>query len=191
MDLSSALGEIGFSLSSYMDTFANRIATALTARGMKPTDLVRQKVLSKAGVYFLLDGTTKPDKVSAVTVSKLCKALSVDWQWLLHGRGSMGEAGSASQRARIDPDKLALAIAALRRVAERNGYEYDPQTHPVETIAAYQAALIAGSDPNAMIDFGSRVAELIQPHRGSDAESTGGDREAVTPHRKRIRKKTG
>lgn len=72
---------------------ADRINKALAARGMTPADLIARKVLSKAGVYFLLDGTTTAAKVRADTVEKLCKALSVRREWLLHGRGSMDESG--------------------------------------------------------------------------------------------------
>lgn len=73
--------------SSPMDTFSQRLQRALTLRGMKPADLVARKVLSKAGIYFLLDGTTKPEKIREETVTKLCKALSVNREWLLHGKG--------------------------------------------------------------------------------------------------------
>lgn len=72
-----------------MNTFADRIQKALEARNMKPSDLIRQKVLSKAGVYFLLDGTTTPEKVRETTVAKLCKTLHVSREWLMEGRGDM------------------------------------------------------------------------------------------------------
>lgn len=120
--------------------------------------------------------------------------LGINSTWLLYGSGNMsaGEQPAlqpASQPARIDPDKLALAIAALRRVAERNGYEYDPQTHPVETVAAYELAfLMDEADRAAAVDFGGQVVELFQ-HRGKDA--TGGSTEAVTPHRGRDDAKAG
>lgn len=73
--------------SSPMDTMAERLKRALSLRGMSPTDLIDQKVLSKAGVYFILDGTTKAATVRASTISKLCKALGVNAEWLQHGRG--------------------------------------------------------------------------------------------------------
>lgn len=70
-----------------MDTMGERLKRAMTLRGVKPADLVRQKVLSKAGIYFLLNGTTTHDKVRATTIAKVCKALNINRDWLLHGRG--------------------------------------------------------------------------------------------------------
>lgn len=54
---------------------------------MTAGDLIRAKVLSRAGVYFLLDGTTKADKVRETTVGRLCKVLGVNVAWLTQGRG--------------------------------------------------------------------------------------------------------
>lgn len=59
----------------------------MTLRDMTPADLVARKVLSKAGIYFILDGTTKADKIRSSTIDKLCKALGVNAQWLQYGRG--------------------------------------------------------------------------------------------------------
>ncbi|MCC8492318.1 S24 family peptidase [Xanthomonas citri] len=66
---------------------AERLKRALTLRGMTPADLVSSKVLSKAGIYFILDGTTKAEKIRSSTVDKLCKALGVNAQWLQYGKG--------------------------------------------------------------------------------------------------------
>jgi phage repressor protein C with HTH and peptisase S24 domain len=72
-----------------MDTMADRLKLALKVRGMTPADLIQQKVLSRAGVYFLLDGTTKAEGVKAATITKLCKVLRIERDWLLTGRGQM------------------------------------------------------------------------------------------------------
>lgn len=56
---------------------------------MAPTDLIARKVLSKAGIYFILDGTTKPEKIRADTVGKLSRALGVSGEWIQYGRGPM------------------------------------------------------------------------------------------------------
>lgn len=76
-------------ISSSMDTMAERVKRALEVRGMTPSDLIARKVLSKAGIYFILDGTTKPEKIRATTLEKLSRALSVTTEWLQHGRGPM------------------------------------------------------------------------------------------------------
>ena len=52
-------------------------------------DLIAKKVLSKAGVYFILDGTTKADKIRATTVDKLSRALGVSGEWIQYGKGPM------------------------------------------------------------------------------------------------------
>lgn len=81
---SSQLGEYG---SSPMDNLADRLQRALHLRGLKPADLADRRVMSRAGVYFILNGTTKADKIREDTVTKLCRALGVNREWLLHGRG--------------------------------------------------------------------------------------------------------
>ncbi len=68
---------------------AERVKQALELRGMTPTDLIARKVLSKAGIYFILDGTTKAEKIRATTVEKLSRALNVSGEWIQHGRGPM------------------------------------------------------------------------------------------------------
>lgn len=68
---------------------AGRLKRALALRDMTPAELVARKVMSKAGIYFILDGTTKPDKVRADTVAKLSKALRISREWLVTGKGSI------------------------------------------------------------------------------------------------------
>jgi len=79
-----------------MDTMAERLKRALTLRGMSPSDLIARKVLSKAGIYFLLDGTTTAEKVRATTISNLSKALQVNPDWLQYGRGPIEGSNHAS-----------------------------------------------------------------------------------------------
>lgn len=75
--------------SSHMDTMAERVKRAMALRGMTAPDLIARKVLSKAGIYFILDGTTKAEKIRAATVAKLSAALQVNAEWLQYGRGPM------------------------------------------------------------------------------------------------------
>lgn len=72
-----------------MDTFGGRLKIAMDAREMTAGDLIRAKVLSKAGVYFLLDGTTTRDKVRDSTIAKLCGVLKISRAWLIDGKGDM------------------------------------------------------------------------------------------------------
>ncbi len=75
--------------SSHMETMAERVKKAMALRGMTAPDLIARKVLSKAGIYFILDGTTKAEKIRASTVAKLSAALQVNPDWLQYGRGPM------------------------------------------------------------------------------------------------------
>ncbi len=75
--------------SSHMSTMAERVKQAMALRGMTAPDLIARKVLSKAGIYFILDGTTKAEKIRAATVAKLSAALQVNPEWLQYGRGPM------------------------------------------------------------------------------------------------------
>ena len=86
-----------------MDTMAERVKRALDFRQMTPGDLIARKVLSKAGIYFILDGTTKPEKIRADTVAKLSRALGVSGEWIQYGRGSMESATALADPARPLP----------------------------------------------------------------------------------------
>lgn len=70
-----------------MDTLPERLRRALALRSKTVADLIRDTKLSKAAVYFILDGTTQPDKIRDATVNKLCRALGVSRDWLLQGKG--------------------------------------------------------------------------------------------------------
>lgn len=85
---SSTLDPLSVTISP-MDTFGGRLTRAMEVRGAEPKDLIRATGLSKAAIYFLLNGTTTQDKVRSTTVTKLCKALHISDLWLTQGRGSM------------------------------------------------------------------------------------------------------
>lgn len=134
---------------------------------MTPADLVRQRVLSKAAVYFWLDDTAKPDKVRADSVAKVCKALRISRDWLLTGRGPMdsdSEPQSQSHAARLEPAMLAESIAALRHVAARRGWAYDPETHAEATCFAYEMRAMLPENPSTadVIDFAEKVGDRLR-----------------------------
>lgn len=70
-----------------MDTMGERLQRAMSLRGFGVMDLVRAKVMSRANVYLILNGTTQPDKIREDTVDKLCRFLQINRAWLLHGKG--------------------------------------------------------------------------------------------------------
>lgn len=146
---------------------------------MTPADLVRQNVLSKAAIYFWLDDTAKPDKVRADSVSKVCKALRINREWLLTGRGGMdatSEPQSQSQSLKLDPVILAESIAACRSLAKRQGWDYDPQFNADVTCDAYTLRLLLPDAPSQtdVIDFGQKVAERLAREFGNGSDGGSG-----------------
>lgn len=97
---------------------AERLKRALTLRGMTPADLVSSKVLSKAGIYFILDGTTKAEKIRSSTVDKLCKALGVNAQWLQYGKGPI-----EGQASLVDDGDYADVVGYSQAAGLGNGAE--------------------------------------------------------------------
>lgn len=108
---------------------AERLKRALSLRGLTPADLVAQKVLSKAGIYFILDGTTKQDTIRSSTVDKLAKALRVNRDWLQYGRGQIeGQSESNGDEGWADVLGYAQAVG-LGRGAEAQEYA---ETHSLK-----------------------------------------------------------
>lgn len=107
---------------------AERLKRALALREMTPADLVKARVLSKAGVYFILDGTTKAETIRAETVAKLCKALRVNRDWLQYGRGPIEGADSRSEPDWKDVTGYAQAVG-LGAGAEAQEYA---ETHSLK-----------------------------------------------------------
>jgi DNA-binding Xre family transcriptional regulator len=99
-----------------MDTMAERLAFALVQRTMTAPDLIaatRQrgmKKLSKATIYFILDGTTKPEKIRAGTVETICRILKIQREWLLWGTPPMdSDTGKAQPKGTQAVTALDLA----------------------------------------------------------------------------------
>jgi transcriptional regulator with XRE-family HTH domain len=156
-----------------MGDFSTRLRDAMG--DLQAPTLADRAGVTKQTIYNILDGVTKAEKVRAVTLFDLAKALDVTPQWLLHGKGDRRPV--VSQPARIDGTKLAESIAALRQVAKRRGWNYDPETHPLETEYAYALRCALPDTPSTadVIDFGERLADrLRQRAEGTDGQSDGG-----------------
>lgn len=80
-----------------MSTMADRIKELLTERKMDARDLIREKIASKAGVYFLLDGTTSAENVRASTVLELARVLRTSPNYIVCGKGPR-DSGHADAR---------------------------------------------------------------------------------------------
>lgn len=113
--LSSAQDRFPATVSKHMDTMGQRLRFALTEREMKPKDLIKATRLSRATIYFVLGGPTKPEKITANTVEKICRALRIRREWLLKGEPPMdsdiGKAQPKSTPAATVPDVHELHVA--------------------------------------------------------------------------------
>jgi DNA-binding Xre family transcriptional regulator len=147
-------------------TLASRLRAAIEARGMTPPDLIRATGLSRAAVYFLLDGTTTAAKVRSTTVDKLCKALAVSRDYLVDGRGPMVEpvtVSAQSETVRLDPGIVATVATAMGIYLGRRGQVLD-LTDPEQAAAfsdAYAELVAARATPSPELTAGAVVADLM------------------------------
>lgn len=70
-------------------TMGTRLKEALDARQRMPPDLINALGVAKGTVYNILNDVTKPEKVWADTLYKLCTYLRISPDWLLYGKGGM------------------------------------------------------------------------------------------------------
>ncbi len=100
----------------------------MTLRQKTVPDLVTAKVMSRANVYLLLDGTTRPDKIRQSTVEKLCAFLRINREWLVHGRGPIEGGEAANDEDWSDVLGYAQAVG-LGKGAEAQEYA---ETHKLK-----------------------------------------------------------
>ncbi|WP_225562193.1 helix-turn-helix transcriptional regulator [Pseudoxanthomonas sp. PXM04] len=160
-----------------MPSFAENLRALRLARKMTQEQLALAcgwSGQSRIANYESTSPSAREPKVSEVPV--LARALGVSIAELF------GEAAplQGSQSGRLDPAKLAESIAALRQVARNNGWAYDPETHPAETLFAYELSCALPDAPSTadVIDFGAKVAERLrqrveQDGRQGTGQSTG------------------
>ena len=161
--MSSGLDGFLDSVSSTMDTFKDRLHRALTARQLKPADLIKAGVLSKAGIYFLLDGTTSVENVKDATIAKLCKALRVDRTWLMTGRGSM-----EPQEATNDPDWTDIT-ASTQGLAAGGGVVPDDWAETHKLKFRQSSLLRKGLKPKALLVHYARGDSMEPMIKDGDA----------------------
>lgn len=159
---------------------SNRLRRAMEIRGLAVSDLLSKVGVSKSSLYFLLDGTTKADKVRYVTVSDVCKALRISPEWLVYGNGSMEP---VSQAVQLDADTIEDAQQALTAVARIQGlspgkaqsFIYSPSNLAVAINAVLEVASGGGTGDGRIIDFMARIADKMrtgsfdETQRGTDA----------------------
>lgn len=146
-----------------MEKWAERIQEQLLAKGLNLQGLAKACGKSQPSVWqWFNDSDSKPATrmIMADNAVAAARYLGTSVEYLMTGTG----VASPSQSVGFDPGKLATSIAALRQVAKRQGWSYDPETHPDQTLAAYQLACSLPETPTTadVIDFGARVADLLR-----------------------------
>jgi DNA-binding Xre family transcriptional regulator len=153
-----------------MPFMKERLAAALLQRQRDPMDLVRElqrakAKFSKATVYWILDGKTKPETVRADTVFRICDALNLNPRWLVYGKGSMDADHEIrqSQGAGMTQETIAAGIELLRDFLGETERPAAKLLDPDYLAAAIATYAEAGQDtpPRVLgIRFGERIREL-------------------------------
>ena len=189
-----------------MNTMGERLRAAMDAKGLRPDDLVAKKVLSRAGVYQWLGDTVRPDKVRADTVTKLCKVLGVERDWLLEGKGPRlarpdnltdsrlpHEPETPSQVLGLDLAKLATAQKFLEDVFAGNGLKF-VASEQTTLLAAVYDELMTKSESN-LVEMAARFGKRIRGNDGRQreagsaiADDRGGDGESSKQARTKTRR---
>lgn len=170
---------------------SDRLRRAMEIRGLAVSDLLSRVGVSKSSLYFLLDGTTRADKVRYVTVADISKAPKISPEWLVYGSGSMD---AVSQSVQLDADTIEDAQQALSAVARIQGLSQtkaqafigSPSNLAVAINAVLEVASGGGSGEGRIIDFMARIADKMrtgsidETQRGTDAGSNSDTRTATS-----------
>lgn len=156
-------------------SLSDRLKSAMAARKITVADLLERTEISKAGLYFILDGTTHPEKVRFQTIHGICKALQISPDWLVFGFGDMetGRGGLPSQGLRIDSDTVRGAQVALRAIAQVQGlpaaeipdWVNDPErlAMAIDCVLTVKAEISTGGN---IIDLMAKIADRIRQSGG-------------------------
>jgi transcriptional regulator with XRE-family HTH domain len=96
-----------------MDTLPERLRHAMQASRRDAAQVAHLAGISAQSVYNLTSGTTKPETVRAQTLFNLAGALKCDAEWLLTGKNSGTQSGTASHLLRVDRAILHEALTLL------------------------------------------------------------------------------
>lgn len=156
-----------------MTTLAHRLDRAMKLRGWTvPAQFAREAELSKGGLAYILDGTTKADTIRAVTVDRLAQVLRINRDWLLYGIGPMegaapGPGVSVSYVPRLDPAIVQPALAMTKTMVGK-GAQFDPFGDVPLFIAAYELMADATVENRARFDAELTKRVLAGTDRGSN-----------------------
>ena len=167
-------------------TLSDRLRHALTVRNLSVSDMTSRVDISQAAFYFLLGGTTTPDKVRFSTIYDICKALRISPEWLMYGHGEMdaGRVPGQSHSLRITADIIRDAQAALRSMARIGGHPPSWEADPENLALAINTVIEVGTaDGGNVIDLMAKIADTMRKGAGDavDGGTNGrGDTTAVS-----------
>lgn len=165
LGLSSHLGTCAPTVSKHMDTMAERLKRAIAARGMTPGSLIKAAKLSRATIYFLLDGTTSAEKVRASTVEVICRALRIRREWLLEGKGSMNSDNDSRDHS-ATPIAIANDVHDIRLALSLTAKALAASIRPAG--AALLKELEESGEPLADKSFLGELAKALRAEVGAD-----------------------
>ena len=150
----------------------DRLAEALADKGMTPAALIKQVGVSKATVYWILDGKTKAETVRADTAFRIADALGVQARWLVTGRGP--KIAGESQSAGLPVENIAAAMKSLRDYLESTGKPsirlFDPD-YLAPALKLHARSLHPGHLEG--MEFAREIQQVESGHdRGREAEDS-------------------
>lgn len=150
----------------------SRLKEAMQLRKLTVADLVSRTGMSKAALYFLLDGTSAPEGVKYSTVQGLCRALRISPEWLMTGVGGM-EPQRASQAVGIDADTIRdaqealAAIARIQGVAAANRAEWVNEAERLALAINTVLSVQSEATQSNVIDLMARIAARMRSGEGN------------------------
>lgn len=140
-----------------MQTFADRLAAALTARGWSQNRLEREAKLSRGHVNRIIHG--KGARAAPETLVTIARVLGIDHDWLTTGRGSMFSSG---EPAALPVSPASETRVTLDAVADLVNSAYDPTVHlPSDAMLVGEALQIAATFRRAHVDPTAYVRRLL------------------------------
>jgi transcriptional regulator with XRE-family HTH domain len=126
-----------------MDTLANMIERAMAERGMDAPAVAKASGLTKQSVYNVLNGTTQWDKIRAVTLFALARALGTREALTLY-TGSPEELLGSSHSLGIDADTLVEAEKLVAIEERIKGADYPPEQRMRRVAQVYEKVAADG-----------------------------------------------
>ncbi|MGS0980993.1 XRE family transcriptional regulator [Burkholderia glumae] len=107
-----------------MKTLAERIKTAMSAKGMKQVELAAATGLTRGAVSLWVSGGTKT--LEGENLVRAARALDVSPSWLATGKGSPRPAPKSEIDLQDNPDYPAIRRVKLKLSAGISGYSVEP-----------------------------------------------------------------